>query len=149
MPRKGARSWAFQLARSSLAGVLLERVLPRGLVLESLRDVVGDPKIVTAELVDRYYDMAVRAGNRRALVQRLEWAFVDRSEQIGRLRVPTLVLWGGRDRLIPVQFAQRFAHDIPGARLVVWPELGHLPQLEDPARTVAEVQRFLGIMPSR
>lgn len=140
---------AFQLARSTLASVLLERILPRGLVLASLRDVVGDPKIVTAALVDRYYDMAVRAGNRRALVQRLRSAFVDRSEEIGRLRLPTLVLWGGRDRLLPVQFAQRFAHDIPGARLVVWPELGHLPQLEDPARTVLEVQRFLGVMPSR
>lgn len=140
---------AFQMARSSLAGILLDHVLPRGLVLSSLRNVVADPKIVTDALVDRYYDMAVRAGNRRALAQRLEWPFVDQSEQLGDLRLPTLVLWGGRDRLIPVQFGQRFAHDIPGARLVVWPELGHLPQLEDPARTVVEVQRFLGVMPSR
>ena len=140
---------AFQLARSSIASVLLERVLPRGLILASLRNVVGDPTIVTAELVDRYYDMAIRAGNRRALVQRLALAFVDQSERIHRLRLPTLVLWGGRDRLIPVQSGQRFAHDIPGARLVVWPALGHLPQLEDPARTVAEVERFLGVMPSR
>ncbi len=140
---------AFRLAQSRFAGVLLERLLPRGLVLAGLRNVVGDPTIVTSELVDRYYDMAVRAGNRRALVQRLALVNVDQSEQIGRLRLPTLVLWGGRDRLIPVQSGQRFAHDIPDARLVVWPELGHLPQLEDPARTVVEVQRFLGIMPSR
>ncbi|MEO7940015.1 MAG: alpha/beta hydrolase, partial [Burkholderiaceae bacterium] len=63
--------------------------------------------------------------------------------------VSTLVLWGGRDRLIPVASGQRFARDIAGARLVVWPELGHLPQWEDPAGTVAEVQRFLGVLPSR
>ena len=140
---------AFRLARSHMAGVLLERILPRGLVSASLRNVVGDPTIVTPQLVDRYYAMALRAGNRRALLQRLSWASVDRSERVGHLRLPTLVLWGGRDRLIPVQIGQRFAHDIAGARLVVWPELGHLPQLEDPARTVLEVQQFLGIQPSR
>ena len=139
----------FRLARSGTAAVLLEWILPRGLVLSSLRNVVGDPTIVTSELVDRFSDMAVRAGNRRALAQRLRLVNVDQSERIRRLHLPTLVLWGGRDRLITVESGQRFAHDIAGARLVVWPELGHLPQLEDPARTVAEVQRFLGIMPSR
>jgi len=139
----------FRLATYGAAQVLLERVLPRGLIVAGLRDLVGDPEKVTSDMVDRYYDMALRAGNRRALVQRLALLGVDQSAQIRNLRVPTLVVWGGRDRLIPVHIGQRFAQDIPGARMVVWPDLGHLPQLEDPARTVADVQHFLGDTPSR
>jgi len=46
--------------------------------------------------------------------------------------------------LLPPELAQRFARDIPGAKLVVFDDLGHVPQEEDPARTVAEVKRFLG-----
>jgi hypothetical protein len=41
--------------------------------------------------------------------------------------------------------AQRFAADIPGARVVMFDDLGHVPQEEDPARTVAEVKAFLGL----
>lgn len=139
----------FRLARSWPANQLLEWVLPRGLVQASVRNVFGDPGKVHSDEVDRYYDMAVRAGNRRALVQRLALSEPDVSHRIRSLRLPTLVLWGERDRLIPLQSARRFAQDIPGSRLVVLPGLGHVPQQEDPLRTAAEVQRFLGIMPQR
>lgn len=140
---------AFRLARSWPANLLLDWVLPRGLVQASVHNVVGDPSAVRSEEVDRYYDMAVRAGNRRALVQRLVLPDPDESQRIRSLRVPTLVLWGERDRLIPLQAGRRFAQDIPGSRLVVFEGLGHVPQQEDPLRTVAEVQRFLGIAPQR
>lgn len=138
---------AFRLARSWPASRLFEWVLPRGLVQASLRNVVGEPAAVTSDEVDRYYDMAVRAGNRRALVQRMARPDPDQSERIRTLRQPTLVLWGARDRLIPLAAGQRFAQDIPGARLVVLEGLGHMPQQEDPLRSVAQVQRFLGILP--
>lgn len=138
---------AFRVARSWPLNQLLEWVLPRGLVLASVRNVVGDPSAVTQEAVDRYYDMAVRAGNRRALAQRLAEPDPDQSERIRSLRQPTLVLWGARDRLIPLPSGERFAQDIPGARLVVFEGLGHVPQQEDPMRTVAELKRFLGMAP--
>lgn len=140
---------AFRLAAYAPARVILEHILPRGLVLESVRNVYGDASKITPALVDRYYDMARRAGNRRALVQRLAIAAQDRSAHIRELALPTLVLWGGRDRLIPVQSGHWFARDIAGAQLRVFDELGHLPHQEDPARTVAEVQQFLGSAPNR
>ena len=104
----------------------------------------GHPERVTAELVDRYTAMTLRAGNRRALVQRM--VQLDRganAARIATLRVPTLILWGGQDRLIPPENAARFAHDIAGSTLVLFDDLGHVPQEEDPQRTVVAVQRFL------
>ena len=134
---------ALRLARVAGLRDLLAYFLPRGMVLASLRNVYGDPSKVTAALVDRYYDMALRAGNRRALADRVVEGTADPSARIRLLAVPTLILWGGRDRLIPPVAARRFAEDIAGARLVVLEELGHLPHQEDAPRTVREVVRFL------
>jgi len=57
-------------------------------------------------------------------------------------RVPTVVLWGGLDR-VPRSHADRLVDALPGARLVVFDEVGHAPQLEDPERCLAEILRFL------
>ena len=57
--------------------------------------------------------------------------------------MPTLILWGGRDRLIPLADGRRFAVEIRGAQLVVFDELGHVPHEEDPARTLPPVLAFL------
>ena len=69
----------------------------------------------------------------------------DDAVRLQSLAMPTLVLWGGRDRLIPSAIAARFAADIRGARLVTFPDLGHVPQEEDPPRTVQPVLEFLEI----
>jgi pimeloyl-ACP methyl ester carboxylesterase len=59
--------------------------------------------------------------------------------------VPALILWGARDRLIPPASAEHFHRDIAGSELLVLPNLGHVPQEEDPAASVAPVRAFLGI----
>lgn len=138
---------AFTLARSHVARWMLEYVLPRGLVQAGLRNVYGDPLKVSPELVDRYYDMALRSGNRRALGYRIDVGPAGDAARIKTLALPVLVMWGGRDHLIPLQFGQRFARDITGARLVVFDDLGHLPQQEDALRTVTEFQKFLASQP--
>ncbi len=136
----------FRLARLPVARHLAASLLPRSLVARSVRAVYGDPSQVDDERVDRYYELALRAGNRKALVQRFEQLRPGaEAALIGSLRLPTLILWGGRDRLIPPEVAQAFARDIPGSRLVVFDDLGHVPQEEDHRRSVAEVRRFLGL----
>jgi pimeloyl-ACP methyl ester carboxylesterase len=136
----------FRLARMPVVRSMLPNLLARGMIEASVRNVYGDPSRVTPELVDRYQDLTLREGNRRALVQRFEqsdWGV--HSARIATLTLPTLVLWGGRDRLIPPEHAQRFVHDIAGSRLIVFDELGHVPQEYYPARTVIPVRAFLGL----
>lgn len=135
---------AMRLARIKGLRLGLEYVLPRGLVWAGLRNVYGNPAKVTPELVDRYYDMALRAGNRRALGYRMDLGFSDGSVRIKTLTLPTLIVWGGRDRLIPLQSGRQFARDIVYSRLVVFDDLGHLPHQEDPQQTVGELLRFMG-----
>lgn len=57
--------------------------------------------------------------------------------------IPVLIIWGARDPIIPVSHAQR-AHDaIAGSRLEIFDGVGHIPQLEAPARFAAALERFL------
>ena len=135
----------FVMASIKPLAPLVENTLPRGLVDQSVKAVYGDPAKVTPALVNLYYDISLRAGNRKALLRRLEQGYTGDTQTLGQLKLPTLILWGGRDRLIPLEFGERFARDIGGSRLVVFDGLGHVPHEEDPAATVAEVKRFLGM----
>ncbi len=138
----------FRIAAVPLLGRIAEHLLPRSLVAASVRSVYGDPSRVDDELVDRYFELTLREGNRRALGQRLQQLEMGaHAERIKDLALPTLLLWGGRDRLVPPASAKRFAADIRGARLAVFDRLGHVPQEEDPAATVAVVADFLEIPP--
>jgi pimeloyl-ACP methyl ester carboxylesterase len=134
----------WQIARLPVLGRLTEHFLPRPLVVQGLVAVYGDPAKISEPLVDRYVELTLRAGNRAALVQRAQtWSPAEGVQKVDGVRAPTLILWGGRDQIIPPATARRFAADIPGSQVQLFPDLGHVPQEEDPARTVAAVAAFL------
>ncbi|MDH0700648.1 alpha/beta hydrolase [Pseudomonas toyotomiensis] len=134
----------FRLAGIPALAPVMSRLLPRAMIESSLRNVYGDPDKVDDELVERYYQLTLREGNRQALRQRFAQApSGELHERIGELQLPTLIIWGGRDRLIPPDNAERFAADIAGSQLVLFDDLGHVPQEEEPQRTVAVLFAFL------
>jgi pimeloyl-ACP methyl ester carboxylesterase len=135
----------FRLAQIPALAPIMNRTLPRSLVASSVKDVYGDPSRVTDELVDRYYELTLREGNRASLVARFQAPLADdtASERLSTIGVPTLVLWGSEDRLIPPELARRFERDIAGSNVVIFEGLGHVPQEEDPEATVAPVIALL------
>lgn len=135
---------AFQLARLPVLRGLVSGLLPRRLVEASVANLYGDPAKVDTALVDRYFELTLREGNRAALLQRIQQMQPGQNiAGLAALKLPTLILWGGRDRLIPPAYGQAFADTIAGSRLVMFEALGHVPQEEDPAATVAVMQDFL------
>ncbi|HRH92343.1 MAG TPA: alpha/beta hydrolase, partial [Agitococcus sp.] len=124
---------------------MMEYTLPRNMVEASVRNVYADPNKVSSELVDRYYDLTLREGNRQALVDRFKQISANDSEKVKQLTMPTLILWGKQDQLIPVEYAQHFQQDIKGSQLVVFDNLGHVPHEEDPQQTVSAVMKFLAL----
>lgn len=133
----------FRIARIPVLREPMRWVLPRRAIEDSVRDVYGDPARVTAALVDRYYELALREGNRVALMQRMDQLAPGPVERLPEIKVPTLILWGGKDRLIPLRWGEAFHQAIPGSRLVVFTKLGHVPQEEDPAATLAALRDWL------
>ena len=96
-------------------------------------------------MVDRYYDLALRAGNRKAITERFAQNKPGQNESaVKQVKVPTLIIWGGLDRLITPDNAEKFHRDITGSQLIFFEKLGHVGHEEDPAATVAAVQTFLG-----
>ena len=61
-----------------------------------------------------------------------------------RIDVPTLLIWGDHDRAFPKEYALAYQKAIPGAKLVIIPECGHVPQIEKPDAFVAALEGFLG-----
>jgi pimeloyl-ACP methyl ester carboxylesterase len=67
------------------------------------------------------------------------------AKRLHRVDVPTLILWGKQDGLVPVAYADEFGRRIRGSRVEVLDECGHIPQLEQPEKTCALVSEFLGL----
>jgi pimeloyl-ACP methyl ester carboxylesterase len=134
---------AFEAAQVALLSPITQNTLPRWLIERDVRSVYGEPNLVTKELVDRYFDLALREGNRRALGLRMREPRAIAPERIAQIKQPTLIIWGGQDRLIPPSNAALFARDIRGSKLVMFDQLGHVPHEEDAQQTVAAVMAFL------
>lgn len=65
-------------------------------------------------------------------------------DRLHRITVPTLVLWGANDRIVTTDYGRAYADAIPGAKLEVIEGAGHLPQLEQPTKTLCALSTFLG-----
>jgi len=64
-------------------------------------------------------------------------------DRIGAIACPTLIVWGARDRLVPVRDADEFERRIPGARKIIYADTGHVPQIERPACFNEDLRAFL------
>ncbi len=136
------------LAQLSLPfmGTLLEHITPRFIATLNVRQVYGDPGKISPALITRYYELCLRPGTRRGIVSLVrqiarQGGFHPRG--VSQVSAPTLVLWGDRDRWIPPAHAHYFVRDIPNARLVLYPGVGHVPMEEIPEQTAADVLAFL------
>lgn len=135
---------AFQVASMRGMRWVSERILPRAMVATSLRSAFGSDEKVTPDKIDRYFELNLRVGNRRALFQRMDQAqFGASSALIRRVQQPTLVIWGERDEMISPEHGSLFCQDIPHCQLVSFSGLGHLPQEEDAERTLRPLRDFL------
>lgn len=143
-PREEPLPFGLRLYSSPLLGRVARWVTPRFLVAKSVRETYGNPQRVTEATVDLYDDFLLREGNREATRRRLSSAVDDGlSSRLAELHVPTLILWGSRDRWILPRYGERFRATIAGSRLVMLDGLGHIPMEEDPAASVAPVRDFL------
>lgn len=141
--QEGSVPFIFRMLQSEMIGSLLTKVTPRFLVRVNMEQVYGDPSKIKPGEVDRFYDLLLREGNRRATMDRLRHPGRDLQDSIRFIRVPTLILWGEMDRWIPVEHATRFRMLIQNSELKIYPTAGHIPMEEIPVETVAEALAFL------
>lgn len=137
-----------RILRAPLLGPALLRAVPsRRLVRAVLRDIVHDPDRITSRQVEAYAEVLRSAAHRRALVQtarHLDPPEAGRfAEDYARIDVPTLVLWGRHDPVVPLATGTRLGELLPDARLRILEDCGHLPQEERPEASLEVVLEFL------
>ena len=106
----------------------------------------GDPPAEYLPLLEEMA-AAVRAPTLRTQLRVMVDA--DQRDLLPRIAVPTLLIWGERDRRSPLGVAQQFQQAIPDAELVVIPDAGHAPNLERPEQFNEAVRRFCRAHPPR
>ena len=123
---------------------VMRYILPKSMVRSSLAQAYGDPSLLTDVTVDRYYELMLAPGSRGALIARMEQTILrDPVPLLRRVQVPVLLIWGDRDKMIPVGNAADYVREMPQAKVVTFPALGHVPHEEAPAQSLVPVRAFL------
>lgn len=140
--------WPLSLVQTPVIRYATQWVSPRWVFRMSLNQVLYNSALVSDEMVDRFYELSLRPGNRRALVRIMESlnklnhdpAF---SRSITGLSVPTLLLWGEQDKWIPVSHVARWQQDVRGIRTIIYDKTGHVPQMEIPDRVAGDIKHWI------
>jgi len=112
-----------------------------------VRRMWGDPKRVTAETLDGYIRPLIRPGIFEHAIKIVRTWQADMDQLESALQkiadIPTLLVWGDKDRVVDPASAQVMAEHLPGARLAILKGAGHLPYEECPEEFCRIVQEFL------
>lgn len=134
---------AIRLARTPYLRDLFPYIGLRALTAKSLSEVYVDQSKVTDSLIDRYYQLQRRPGNRAAMIQRINSIRFTNTDKLASLKMPVFILWGDTDNWIPLKHAYQFQKAIPNSKLVVFANTGHVPQEEAPDESVNAVKDWL------
>jgi pimeloyl-ACP methyl ester carboxylesterase len=146
--RRGGPPSMFALFNNPVGRAILKWFDPRMFATGGLKSAYLDETLVTKELVDRYGELALAPGHRDILLtQNSRSEALSDAAAFAAILVPTLVMSGEQDMLIPVEDSRAIAAAIPGAVLVTYPEGGHVPMEQLPDKSARDVAAFLQVLP--
>jgi len=136
----------FRLLEVDFARRVMKDLDMSSLIRSGLEDSFGDPSFVTDEMVERYATLSRAPCHREALLQLVSGRGERREatpELLAGITTPTLVMHGELDKVIPAVHGEQFAAAIPGAQLMLYPGVGHLPQEEIAELSASDLRAFL------
>jgi len=144
--------WYLQLMRIPILGWLVLHILtPTQDADTVLKDAYYNQNLITPEQVAAYAAPIGSHGGRDALLWTAKGVIppdIDKiTSQYPSINVPTFILWGRNDKVIPLQIGEMLHAAIPGSRLELINDCGHVPQEERPATTICWMRDFLGLPP--
>ena len=144
LPQPGKKPpFIFQLAKLPVLSTLMQKVTPKSIIKNSMLDVYKNDQLVTEKLIDRYFELSLREGNRTAFVKRMSQLNEKLDiNDLKRITAPVLIQWGKDDRWIPLAKGYEFKKIIPKAELKIY-DSGHVPMEENPMETVEDYMIFL------
>ena len=124
------------------------RLLPKRLLIRTvLRSIVFDRNGVTAAQVAAYAEPLYSPAHRTALIKTavrlIPPDLAELTTRFPEIDLPTLLLWGRHDRVVPLEVAERLVAALPRARLEIMEDCGHVPPEELPKESLEIVLKFL------
>ena len=108
---------------------IITRITPKKLVAGLLNSGFGDPSRITDELVTRWHDLLLREGQRDAQMARMrQYVSGDIDKVIANIQSPTLIMWGAKNSIVPVELADEMAKLLVNASSVekiIYSTAGH------------------------
>lgn len=116
----------------------------RMFLVMNLKPAYANPNTLNDALVNRYYDLMLAPGVRGAILGRMQQTVLqDPVPSLSSIQVPTLLIWGEKDAFIPIRNSNDYLKVMPNAKRVSLPNIGHLPQEEQPSIGLAALKDFL------
>ena len=135
---------AFKIAQIPVIQDIFTFISPKFIAKASVKNVYKDKTKVNKKLVDRYFELTLREGNRQAFIDRFKVKYDTIShKKIKLIYKRTLILWGEDDELIPLEMAYLFHKDLPNDTLVILKDVGHVPMEESPNKSLRPFIEFL------
>lgn len=126
---------------------ILGYVTPKAFTRYLLRNDYGDPARLTDEITDQWYEMWMREGNRLAMINLLrQYVSGGVEDKIRAVRVPVLLIWGERNKRVPLALAYETRDllvNAPAVHLEVLPGIGHMLVQEAPQESAQLIRRYL------
>jgi len=142
--------FVFKMLRNPVGQFILRRVNPKPVAEPGLKKAYHNEALVTPEVLDRYVNMALAPGRREMILSMQNQSRTPVTpETFKAIKTPTLVMHGDADALISIEAGRALAAAIPGAKLIVYPNVGHIPMEEVPDQSAADLKAFIAALPPR
>jgi pimeloyl-ACP methyl ester carboxylesterase len=140
--------WVVRMMRTPIIGALGLYLIPdRIKVRKMLESIYFDDNKITEADVEAYAEPLSLPGAKSALRQTAKQIIPENMEELirmyPRIKVPTLIIWGREDGIIPLHNGMRLHNDIPDSQLVIIERCGHDPPEERPEQVIEVMQKFL------
>jgi pimeloyl-ACP methyl ester carboxylesterase len=138
--------FALELASTPIVNHLMLNFTPRAMIAHGLNISFVHQNLVTPARINEYWELNRMAGTREATIERLQGRSTHDpyiKNHARAIKVPTLILWGAQDRVLPVGKAYEYAAVIPGAKLIIYHDAGHVVQEDEADQSAADVRAFL------
>lgn len=144
--KSGETPLGFRLMRMPVIKEAARFIAPRSIFESSVKTSMSVQSKIDDKLIDRYWELNRYPGNREATMQRFanpKSMAPSTQERLSTIKVPVTIMWGAQDNLIPVSSAKWFAQAMPQAKLVIYPDVGHIPMEEIPDKSANDVKIWL------
>jgi len=127
--------------------LVLALISKRRLIKRMLKVAYYQTEKIEQSFISAYARPLHKSSARSALVYTARQIMPDNLDdytlQYVNITVPALLLWGDRDVIVPMVTGKRLSQDLPGARLEIFQDCGHVPQEEEPEKTLLLISNFL------